>query len=322
MKFPKYEKVLTFGETMGLFSASSVGSLAHVSSANIGIGGAESNVAIGLSRLNTPVTWMGRVGTDSIGRRVEREIRAEGVDTRAIAVPGFSTGMMIKEFASHNRMTVNYYRGNSAGSTLSGTDIPEALLSSSTIVHLTGITPLLSAEASAACRDIVERAKQAGAAISVDINYRSALGSVDEAASKISPLVSSADIVFGSAEELAVVCPETQQEPRLLAKFLDPECNKVIVVKEGADGATGFFFGEEVKSFGYQVDVVDPVGAGDSFVAGFLKGYIDGNSPEHILDLANKCGAITCSGPGDWESAPFAEEIERFQQAATEPVQR
>ncbi|HAM25679.1 MAG TPA: hypothetical protein DCP11_02990, partial [Microbacteriaceae bacterium] len=87
--------VVTLGECMGLFRASAVGSIAHVSEFTLGIGGAEGNVAIGLARLGTSVRWLGRVGEDPIGRRVLRELRAEGIDVVGIVDPDAPTGMMV-----------------------------------------------------------------------------------------------------------------------------------------------------------------------------------------------------------------------------------
>jgi len=76
--------VVTIGETMAMFRATSLGGIDLVSDFRLGIGGAESNVAIGLARLGAPVTWLGRVGEDSLGRRITRELMAEGGDARAI----------------------------------------------------------------------------------------------------------------------------------------------------------------------------------------------------------------------------------------------
>ena len=83
--------VLTFGETMALMRADRPGPLAHASGLSLSIGGSESNVAIGLCRLGVPVAWCGRVGDDSLGILVEREIRAEGVDARVIVDPDAPT---------------------------------------------------------------------------------------------------------------------------------------------------------------------------------------------------------------------------------------
>lgn len=307
---------------MGLFSATDTGSLAHISSASIGIGGAESNVAIGLSRLEVPSTWVGRIGTDSLGRRVQREITAEGVTVHAIQDANYPTGLMIKEHLGRNKMSVSYYRTNSAGSMITSQDVAEDQITADTLVHLTGITPLLSERANRACLEIAERAKRSGAILSFDVNYRSSLAPYEEAAEKLAPIAELADYVFGSPDELALLAPSSGFVPSDLAKSIDPEGQKVVVVKQGADGATGYFFGREVQSSGFKVDVLDPIGAGDSFVAGFLSGVYEGKSPEEVLALANTCGAITCSGKGDWESAPFLREIELFHQSVDEPVQR
>jgi len=108
--------VVTIGETMAMFRATSLGGIDLVSDFRLGIGGAESNVAIGLARLVAPVTWLGRVGEDSLGRRITRELMAEGVDARAIVDGAAATGLMIKERRTSDATRVLYYRAGSAGS--------------------------------------------------------------------------------------------------------------------------------------------------------------------------------------------------------------
>ncbi|MHB1235368.1 MAG: PfkB family carbohydrate kinase, partial [Microbacteriaceae bacterium] len=89
--------VVTIGETMGLFYSDTPGSLAQATRMGVGIGGSESNVAIGLARLGVSSTWIGRVGNDSLGRRIVRELRAEGVTARVVTDMEAPTGLMIKE---------------------------------------------------------------------------------------------------------------------------------------------------------------------------------------------------------------------------------
>ncbi|MFC4005225.1 sugar kinase [Prauserella oleivorans] len=316
-------RVLTLGETMGLFTGGRIGSFAHVSEAQVGIGGAETNVAVSLSRLGVPVTWIGRVGDDSLGRRIVREIRGEGVDVRAHLDPDAATGLMLKELTGPGTARVYYYRAGSAGSRLASADVPAGLVESAGLVHLTGITPLLSDSARETCLSVVRRAKAAGVRISFDVNYRSTLAPAHVAAEVLGELVAEADLVFGSPEELAQVVPGAgTQEIDALARALDPGGAREIVVKRGADGASAYADGSVIHAPGHRIEVVDTVGAGDAFVAGYLSGDVQGWSVKAKLARANACGAVMCTMPGDWEAAPTPAELEAFLAADGDPVQR
>ena len=105
-------RVVTLGETMALMSSETDGPLQHTRSLALGIGGSESNVAIALTRLGTPVTWIGRVGEDSLGDLVLREIHAEGVNVIGIRDPDAPTGLMVKErrTSSEGRLRIPVFR--------------------------------------------------------------------------------------------------------------------------------------------------------------------------------------------------------------------
>ncbi|GAA1218046.1 sugar kinase [Prauserella alba] len=323
--------VLTLGETMGLITGGRIGSLAHVSEAHVGIGGAETNVAVSLSRLGVPVTWLGRVGDDSLGRRIVREVRGEGVDVRAQVDTEAATGLMLKELTGRGTARVYYYRAGSAGSRLAAADVPVGLVENAALVHLTGITPLLSDSAREACRSVVGRARAAGVRVSVDVNYRSTLAPAPVAAEVLGELAEQADLVFGSPDELAHIAPDgaaglpdaaATEDIAALVRALDPGGTREIVVKRGADGASAYRDGAFVDAPGHHVDVVDTVGAGDAFVAGYLSGDVHGWSVEKKLARANACGAVMCTMPGDWEAAPTPSELEAFLASGGDPVQR
>lgn len=326
--------VLTLGETMGLLTGGRIGSLAHVSEAYVGVGGAETNVAVSLSRLGVPVTWIGRIGDDSLGRRVVRETRGEGVDVRAHVDPEAVTGLMLKELTGPGTARVYYYRAGSAGSRLAATDVPADLVENVGLVHLTGITPLLSDSAREACLSVVRRARASRVRVSVDVNYRSTLAPAHVAAEVLGELVAEADLVFGSPEELAHVVPGSVSDDAgagvvagseaigASARALDPAGAREIVAKRGADGASTYADGSVVHVPGHRIDVVDTVGAGDAFVAGYLSGDVQGWSVAEKLTRANVCGAVTCTMPGDWEAAPTPAEIEAFLATEGDPVQR
>jgi 2-dehydro-3-deoxygluconokinase len=94
------------------------------------------------------------------------------------------------------------------------------------------------------------------------------------------------------------------------------------VLKKGADGAAVYSSDGVVDSAGFTVDVVDTVGAGDAFVAGYLSGLVQGLDIPGRLTRANACGAMLCMTPGDWESSPTLSDVERFCRPGTDPVLR
>lgn len=313
-------RVVTLGETMALMRPREIGSLRHISDLAVGIGGAESNVAIGLRRLGIDSSWLGRVGADSLGQRVTREIRAEGVDVRAVEDAEARTGLMVKERPTASTTAVHYYRAGSAGSRLAPDDIPEGWIENADLLHVTGISALLSDSAQACVAAGIDRARRAGVRVSFDVNYRSALAPAAVAAPILRSIAQRADIVFGGVEELELLF-DGAEESAATQSLLDAGVAEV-VIKRGADGATARLGDATVDATGFVVDVVDTVGAGDSFVAGYLSALLDGLDPQERLFRANVCGALACMTPGDWEAGPTLSEIERFVAGSEDPVSR
>ena len=312
--------VVTLGETMALVRTTEIGSLRHANSLAFGIGGAESNVAIGLARLGIRTSWLGRIGDDSLGERVAREIRGDGVDVRAIVDPDAATGLMVKERPSAASTAVHYYRAGSAGSRLRPEDLPDGWVEDAALLHITGITPLLSASARAVLHTAIDRARAAGTTVSFDINYRSALAAPEIAGPVLRDLAERADIVFGGAEEFDIVYPGLSAAAAA-ARLQDAGC-ATTVLKQGPDGASVFTTGSVVGAPGFAIDPVDTVGAGDAFVAGYLSALLDGHDIDAVLRRANACGAMACLVPGDWEAAPTLRDLERFLDGDSDPVRR
>jgi 2-dehydro-3-deoxygluconokinase len=369
-------RVVTVGETMALLHSEGIGSLAHARGMTIGIGGAESNLAIGLRRLGVPVAWVSRVGADELGTRVLRELRAEQVEVIARTDPERPTGLMLKSHPSGGTTTVHYYRSGSAASALTAQelaeDLPDELLARIEILHLTGITPLLSDSAREAAVSLLERARAAGTLISFDVNLRSALAPREVAAPLLARIAAASDIVFGGTDELALVAealapgaptaeegvgPEVgdgiDREGRddALLRTLHAHGIPEVVEKRGAEGARALVSGraavssastdgglrtdadvstdvgraepaEVVAAPGIGVDVVDTVGAGDAFVAGYLSARLEGLDLPARLARGNECGALMCTSPGDWEGAAHRGDLGRFAAGAADPVSR
>lgn len=297
-----------------------IGSLRHVSDLLLGIGGAESNVAIGLRRLGTEVKWLGRVGDDPLGERVIREIRAEAVGVHCVVDPQAPTGLMIKERPSASSTAVFYYRGGSAGSRLQPDDLPPGWIEDVDVLHVCGITALLSDSAHDCVLTAIDRAHVAGVRVSFDVNYRSTLAPPDVAGPLLRKIAESADIVFGGPDELQLLHPDgdaAEAAHRLLSSG-----RTEVVLKKGADGAAVHLLAGVVEGPGFTVDVVDTVGAGDAFVAGYLSGLLGGLDIADRLRRANTCGAMVCMTPGDWESSPTLDGVERFCRPDSDPVSR
>jgi 2-dehydro-3-deoxygluconokinase len=310
MTHPKHIDVLTFGETMGLVIADP-GPLEFAENAQLRVGGAESNVAIVLSRLGRSAHWVGRLGDDAFGRLVEKTLRAEEVGLTVIQDPQRPTGLMVKERRSRSLQRVRYYRSTSAASRLAHHDIHDDLLSRASILHVTGITPALSPEAREAVDTLIDRARALGVTISLDINYRSALWTRSEAAEFLSSAIPRSDILFGSVEEFAIVNPGIASADAAIEDALVRGATEVIV-KLGDRGAIGERGGVRVSVAATPVEVIDTVGAGDAFVGGYLAARLDGLAFDECLALGGRVGAAACTVAGDWEGAPRREELDEL----------
>jgi 2-dehydro-3-deoxygluconokinase len=308
-------RVVTLGETMALARTTEIGSLRHASGLALGIGGAESNVAVGLRRLGIETSWLGRVGDDPLGERIARELRGEGLDVRAVVDTAAATGLMIKERPSAASTAVHYYRRGSAGSRLSAADVPDGWIEDAALLHVTGITPLLSDTARSAVLAVVERARAAGVPVSFDINYRSALASPEVAGPVLREIAERATLVFGGIEELDLLGPDATTS--LLVTGVAQ-----VIVKRGPDGAAVFTPDGTTEAFGFPIEPLDTVGAGDAFVAGYLSAWLESLSSADALVRGNACGAMACLVPGDWEAAPTRRDLERFLAGGGDPVRR
>src|SRR5690554_3332278 len=240
------KRVVTLGETMALFGSLELGSLAHVADLRLGVGGAESNVAVALRLLGIDVTCLGRVGADSLGERITRELRAEGIDVRAIVDPGAPTGLMVKENRTREATRVLYYRAGSAGSRLNEADVATAGIAEASLLHVSGITPALSDSAAAAIAASVGIAVDAGVPVSFDVNHRVSLWNGREAASVYRGIAERSTIVFAGFDEALLLAPgaSTPAEAAAAIAALGPS---QVVIKLGADGCLALVDGVVVE---------------------------------------------------------------------------
>lgn len=313
--------LVTLGETMGVISAGDTGPLEFSRGFSYGIGGAESNVAIGVARLGSPATWIGRLGADATGEMIERRLLAERIHVLACRDDSF-TGLMVKHRRFGTVTSVDYHRVGSSGSRLSAGDIPDGVVERAGMLHVTGITPALSASAREAVEDAVTRARSAGVAVSIDINYRRKLWSAQEARPVLRRLVHRADMLFAGVDEslLLLDADSRGRTPEELVHELAAMGPRHAVVKDGPRGCTALVDGVVHQVPAVPAHVVDPVGAGDAFVAGYLAEFLSGRPVAERLRTAVAAGAFAVSVRGDCEGLPRRIDLEAL--SATDDVAR
>ncbi|THV25928.1 sugar kinase [Glycomyces paridis] len=295
--------VLCLGESMIVLAPASAGPLRTAVDFHAGTAGAESNVAIALARLGARAAWTGRLGDDPFGHRIRDHLAESGVDVSGAAIaPGAPTGVYFKDPGPQGT-TVHYYRRGSAASTMGPGHLADA--PAPRILHLSGITPALSASCAALVEELVVGRALAPAQVSFDVNYRPALWPVAEAGPVLARLADAADIAFVGLDEAQTLWGvETPEDVRKLL----PNTG-MLLVKDGGNGVTAFE--GETANFAPAppVDVVEPVGAGDAFAAGFLYGRLQGATVHAALRLGHRLAAGALQTVGDLAPPPPPETV-------------
>ncbi|WP_294181880.1 sugar kinase [uncultured Schumannella sp.] len=294
--------LLAVGETMALVTPASTARLEHARETQLHVAGAESTVALYLAEAGRSVAWGSAVGDDPLGRRILRELAEGGVDTRAVRVDSTArTGIYLKD-PQGLQSSVHYYRDGSAASRLDADYIEDLQLGDATFLHLTGITPALSD----GCRRLVERIVDRVSAdshvrLSFDVNFRPALWSPDEAGPLLAALATRADILFvGLDEAEALWGTRTPDDVRALL----PVPGRLIV-KDGAHGATEYRDGTSTFVAAPAVPIVEVIGAGDAFAAGYLDALLDAADGTAALANGHAFAARSLSSTSDFvRSAP------------------
>jgi 2-dehydro-3-deoxygluconokinase len=312
-------EVVTFGEAMGLMLADDGLPLRRARRFHRTLAGAELNTAVGLARLGHRAAYAGRVGDDPFGEEVRATLLAEGVDAAGLRIDRDApTGLLTRDRDGHRRIRVVYHRAGNAGSRLTPEDLAALPLAGARLLHVTGITPALSESARAATLAAVRAARDAGVTVSFDPNLRTKLWSREQAAPVLRELAASAQIVLTSEEEGAWLAATPGVEG--IAAYFHEHGARIVVIKRGADGArVSEAGGDAIDVPALPVGaVVDPVGAGDAFDAGFLSGWLDGLSPAEAARRGAACGAAVVQVAGDLEGLPTRAELEDLMSETTE----
>lgn len=333
-------KVVTFGEIMLRLSPPGFLRFSQTNSFDVVYGGGESNVAVSLANYGVPVEFVTRLPKTDIGECALMEMRKRGVGTSHITYGGDRLGIYFLETGAVSRGSkVVYDRANSAMAEIeSGMIDWDQVFDGASWFHWTGITPAISKSAADVCLEAVKIASERGITISTDLNYRSKLwqyGGNREAI--MTELTSYCDIILGNEEDAEMqfgIKPEgldinTQGNEVKAEAFLSvckqmmkkfPRAKKVIITLRGSISASHnswagvLYDGEKMyESIQYQItDIVDRVGAGDSFVGGLIYGLLNyPNEDQKALDFAVAASCLKHTIKGDANLVTI-EEIEKL----------
>ena len=320
-------KLLTFGETMVQYNATYIGPFREDGTYILDCAGAESNVVVNLGKLGLPnveTVWVSRLGDDDEGTLILQQLARRTI-IEAKKYKGEKTGISYLNHLENHQHVKTYYRKGSAASLLSFQDVAP-YLETADMLHITGITPALSDS----CRDTVfaalHFARTNRIAVSFDTNYREQLWRPEDARLSFEKIIRYS-ILFKVGYDEAETVWANRWSPEKYAKYFRNINRGMVIVTLGDQGAIVYDGDIWVSHPGYKVKVVDPIGAGDAFLAGFLGGMLEKSTLKeyynqeelsrrrilkHCLEVANVCGALTCTRRGDTAAMPTMQEIREF----------
>jgi 2-dehydro-3-deoxygluconokinase len=290
--------LVTLGEVLVRLSIPSPARFETARELDVQIGGAEANVAAACARLGLRTAWISALPDSPWGARVRRELVGHGVDCAHVStLAGARMGLYFLEYGVAPRpIRILYDRRDSAFSRLTPDAIDWDTVRRARLAHVTGITPALGDNG----RRLVERVLREAATISFDINYRSALWSPAEARAFAETVLPQARYVFlGQAEAQTIF--ELAGPPEQVLEVLARRAPKAtITLLQGQEGSTMLDGGRLWRpSRRFPVQLVDPIGAGDAYVAGFLWAMFRGCEAQEMVDTGAVTAALKCSTWGD-----------------------
>src|SRR5262245_25502970 len=303
--------VITFGEAMVRLSPPSFGRLEQARSLDVQVGGAELNTAVALARLGRSAAWVSRLTDNPLGRLVANHAREAGVSTEHVQwTGGDRVGLYFLEFGAAPRASsVLYDRKDAAIAHIKPGMVPwSKVLAGTKWFHVTGITPALSPSAAETTREALQAARAAKVRTSIDLNYRAKLWSTADAGRWMSEFMQLCDVLITTEEDAERVFGVTGKDYEDVAAQLAKRFPVQIVaitlrenplVWKNSWTAIAYRQGRVLRTKTYEVEIVDRLGAGDSFAAGLIHGLLDGDLQKG-LDYGVAASAIKHSIPGDF----------------------
>jgi 2-dehydro-3-deoxygluconokinase len=303
--------VVTFGEAMLRLSPPQFRRLEQTPSLDAQAGGAELNTAVGLARLGRLAAWISRLTNNPIGRFIANQAREAGVNTEQIVWTNEDrVGIYFLEFGAAPRASsVLYDRKGSAIANIRPGMVPwAAVFQGARWFHVTGITPALSHGAAETTREALQTARAAKIMTSIDLNYRAKLWSQADAGRWMTEFMPLCDVLMTTEEDIERVFGITGANHEEVAVHVAKQFQLRVVaitlrenplVWKNTWTAIAFQHGKLFRTRSFEVEIVDRLGAGDSFAAGLIHGLLDGDVQKG-LDYGVAASALKHSIPGDF----------------------
>ncbi|MFD2261687.1 sugar kinase [Lacibacterium aquatile] len=275
-----------------------------------GFGGDTSNTVIAASRQGATTGYLSAVGNDVFGGMLLDLWQAEGVSHKAVEISETApTGIY---FVTHgpNGHEFTYYRAGSAAAALQADKLPRTAIEAAQILHLSGISLAISAEACDAALAAIAIAKKARRLVSFDTNLRLKLWPLDRARAMIHAVAAKADILLPSVDEARTLTGLIQPE-EIADFYLGLGC-PLVVMKLGKEGALVSDASGKDRIAGLPVQAVDATGAGDTFDGAFLAEYLRTKDARKAARYGNAAAALSTQGYGAVAPIPRREEVEAF----------
>lgn len=322
--------VITIGRSsVDLYGAQVGGRLEDMASFQKYIGGSPTNMAAGMARLGLKSALITRVGNEHMGRFIREELAREGVDTRGVKTdPDRLTALVLLGIRDEHQFPLIFYRENCADMALCEDDIDPDFIAASRAVIATG-THLSHPRTEAAVLKALHLARASGGQTALDIDYRPNLWGLAGHGDGESRFIESRavtaklqshlhlfDLIVGTEEEFHIAGGSTDTLTALRA--VRAVSDAVLVCKRGAAGAVAFTaaipnsLDDGQTGAGFPIEVFNVLGAGDGFMSGLTKGWLDGADWPTALKYANACGAFAVSRHGCTPAYPSWEEMEFF----------
>jgi len=300
-------EVVSLGEPMVEFCATTGGRLSQAPLFKRGWGGDTSNFAVAAARQGLSVAHLCRLGDDEFGRSFLELWEAEGMDnSRVIVEPDSFTAIYIISLMDGGGHDFTYYRAGSAASRYSVDDIDWSYLEGAKYFHTSGISLAISETVRTVALKALNHVKENGGYNSFDINMRAKLWDTDTARKSLANAFEICDVVFASMEDMNTLYGIT--EPKKAAKHLRELGVDTVVMKHGGKGC---YVSTDEKSFtmpGYKITPVDTTGSGDAFDGAWIKGIDMGWEIEKVASFSNAVGALTATGLGAVAPIPRYDE--------------
>ncbi|MFN2286639.1 MAG: PfkB family carbohydrate kinase [Anaerolineae bacterium] len=315
-------RVFTLGETMLMFAPPSPELIEHCNQFTAYVGGSEANVAIGLERLGVHAGWIGKLPRNALGRKVVNGIRAYGVDTSSVVwADEGRVGTFFVEWGANPRPTKTIYdREHSAATTLVADDLDFSSIAQAAWLHLTGITPALSATCCGSTLNIVRRARDLGVRVSFDLNYRSLLWSPEAARAAWHAILFHVNLIIASETDAWLLLGARGSRETVVRQIFDIYHPDAVALTCGGDGSVAYDGDRFYQADTYTLRVVNRLGAGDAFDAGLLYGFLN-SDVQMGLEYGNAMAALKMTIP---QNMPLIEreDVERLIQGKHEHLIR